>query len=155
MKKLFCIAVLMSLCAWSFAVPGITTKRETRNLVGPKRIPNKKLSPGQVALKNVIAMSEGDWTAYCETLSPELAAQWRKDNVVPSSGVEKRSGQALKIIQMPRVVSTKKKSGAVIVVVEERLQNVTNLYTMTLQRTSSGWLIVSKEEESSSSVVRK
>ena len=155
MTKLFCIAVLMSLCVWSFAAPGFTTKREIRNLVGPKRIPNKKLSPGQVALKNVIAMSEGDWEAYCETLSPELAAEWRKDNVIPSSGVEKRSSQAIKIIQMPRIVSTKKKSGAVIVVVEERIQNRTNVYTMTLKKSSSGWLIVSKEEETSSSVVRK
>ena len=155
MKKLFCIAVLVSLCAWSSAAPGVTNHREIRNLVGPKRLPNKKLSPGQVALKNVIAMAEGDWTAYCETLSPELAAEWRQNNVVPSSGAVKRRGRALKITQLPRIVSTKKQSGSVVVVVEERIKNLTNLYTMTLQKTPSGWLIVSREQESSSSVVRK
>ena len=154
MTKFFCIAVLMSLCAWSFAVPGFTTHRETRNLIGPRRLPNKKLSAGQVALKNVIAKAEGDWEAYTETLSPELVEEWQTNNAVPS-GSGKRRGRALKITQLPRIISTKKQSGSVIVVVEERIQNLTNRYTMTLEKKPSGWLIVSKEEESSSSIVRK
>ena len=154
MKKIFFIAVLMSLCASGFAAPGFTSNREIRNLIGPKRYPHKRLSPGQVALKNVIAMAEGDWAAYCETLSRELAEEWRKNNVIPS-GNEKPRGQALKLIQRPRIVSTKKQSGSVITIVEERLPNRTIRSTMTLEKTPAGWLIVAKEEESDSSIVRK
>lgn len=45
MKKIFCIAVLMTLSAWCFAAPNYTSPKEIRNLVGAKRLPHKKLTP--------------------------------------------------------------------------------------------------------------
>lgn len=154
MKKIFCFAVLMSLCAWSFALPNYTSHRETRNLVGAKRLPHKKLTPGQAALKNVIALAVEDWTAYCETLPPEQAAEWRKNSIVPSGGKMKR-GQAARLIPRIDIVYSKKKSGAMIVVVDERFPNLTKRYTMTLEKTRDGWIVVAKEEESLSSILRK
>ena len=154
MKKIFCIAVLMSLCVWSFAAPNYTSQRETRNLVGAKRLPHKKLSPNQAALKHVIAPALEDWPAYCETLPPEQAAEWRKNNIVPSGGKMKR-GQAARLTPRIDIVYSKKKSGAMIVVIEERFPNLTKRYTMTLEKTPAGWIVVSKEEESLSSIRRK
>ena len=154
MKKLFSIAVLMSLCVWSFAAPNYTSQRETRNLVGAKRLPHKKLSPNQAALKHVIAPALEDWPAYCETLPPEQAAEWRKNNIVPSGGKMKR-GQAARLTPRIDIVYSKKKSGAMIVVIEERFPNLTKRYSMTLEKTRDGWLVVSKEEESLSSIFRK
>ena len=155
MKKIICIAVLMSMSAWCFAAPTFTTLRETRNIVGPRRLPHKKLSPAQVALKNVIALAESDWAAYCETLPPEQAAEWRKNNVVVTSGVKLKRGQGARLNPRYEIVQSKKKSGAMIVVVEERFPNQTKRYTMTLEKTRSGWLVIAKEEELLSSILRK
>ena len=154
MKKIFCIAVLMTLSAWCFAIPNYTSHRETKNLVGAKRLPHKKLTPNQVALKNIIAPALEDWTAYCETLPPEQAAEWRKNNIVLSGGKMKR-GQAAGLNPRIDIVHTRKKSGAMIVVIEERFPNQTRRYTMTLEKTRAGWLVVAKEEELLSSVLRK
>ena len=154
MKKIFCIAVLMTLSAWSFAAPNYTSHKETRNLVGAKRLPHKKLTPNQAALKNVIALTLDDWAAYCETLPPEHAAEWRRKNIGPS-GVKIKRGQGARLIPRIDIVQTRKKSGAMIVVVEERFPNLTKRYTMTLEKTRAGWLVVAKEEELLSSVLRK
>ena len=153
MNKIVCIAVLMSLSAWCFAVPRFTTQRETRDLVGVKRLPHKKLNPSQVALKNVTALALDDWPAYCETLPPEQAAEWRKN--IGTSDVKIRRGQAARLIPQIDIVHSRKKSGAMIVVVEERFPNLTKRYTMTLEKTRAGWLVVSKEVEQLSSVLRK
>ena len=75
MKKI--IVLLLLVCAVIARAAISATLQSHGNLVGPQRIPHKKLSAEQVALKNNIAFILYDWRAYSETLPADQAKKWK------------------------------------------------------------------------------
>ena len=119
------------------------TLRSHNNLVGQKRIPHKKLSAEQVALKNSIAFILYDWQAYSETLPARDAAKWKNKKLTP--GLIKTRNDSLRINHKYTVISSKEFKNKRNLILEEQILKNNSRYSVTLIITASGWVVTKYE----------
>ena len=138
MKKI--IVLLLLVCAVIAGAAISATLQSHGNLVGPKRIPHKKLSAEQVALKNSIAFVLYDWRAYSETLPADQAKKWKNKKI--TQGLKQTRANSLRENHKYTVISSRSQGDKKIVVVQEQVGPSKNNYELTLQKATAGWVVI-------------
>ena len=123
----------------------VTLSEAAKNLTGKKRIPHSQLSPEDVALKYFVAGGLFNWVAYSETLPEDEAKEFRKRKT--TSEEKKSRAEMLKQDCLIEILSSEVHSGSpetasVILRLQESSSAV--IVKLGLQKTSSGWVVVSK-----------
>ncbi len=142
MKKI--IVLLLLVCAVIARAAISATLQSHGNLVGPKRIPHKKLSAEQVALKNSIAFVLYDWLAYSETLPTDQAKKWKNKKITP--GLKQSRAHSLRVNHKYTVISSRSQGDKKIIVIQEQIGSSKNNCELTLQKITVGWVVVKFSE---------
>ena len=147
MKKI--LTLLIMSIAWTAAIAGSVqsvTLKSNNNLVGEKRIPHKKLSAEEVALKNCVAFVLYDWKAYSETLPLQEAKKWKNRKLTP--GLINSRAHSLQSNHQYTIISSKDVADKKIIVIEEKIKTSKFRYKITLEKTEIGWIVIKSEEQS-------
>ena len=142
MKRI--IVLLLLVCAVIAGAAISATLQSHGNLVGPQRIPHKKLSAEQVALKNNIAFVLYDWLAYSETLPTDQAKKWKNKKIIP--GLKQSRTNNLRVNHKYTVISSRSQGDKKIIVIQEQIGSSKNNYELTLQKITVGWVVVKSSE---------
>lgn len=141
MKKFAFLSLFIMFTVSAFSGE-IVMLKDYHKLVGPKRIPHKKLSPSQTALKSGFAFVLCYWKSYSETLPEEKAAKWRLKNENDAHANRMREN-ALRHERRFEIISVKQQKQQATVVMTEDLGSLKLKYNVTLQKTAKGWIVTS------------